>query len=83
MRTWSPYQLAIFANVATGTGHTVVNAVAGSGKTTSLEEAINHVPRGCSTLFVAFNKSIADELARRMAGKPVAVSTLHSYGLVI
>lgn len=81
MRTWSTYQLAIFNNVANGTGHTVVNAVAGSGKTTSLEEAINHVPRGCSTLFVAFNKSIAEELARRLAGKPVTVSTLHSYGL--
>jgi len=81
MRTWSPYQIAVFSNVATGTGHTVVNAVAGSGKTTTIEAAIDHIPAGCSTLFVAFNKSIAEELGRRLSGKPVAVSTLHSYGL--
>lgn len=81
MRTWSKYQLAVFENVATGTGHTVVNAVAGSGKSTTIENAVDHIPAGCSALFVAFNKSIAEELGRRMAGKPVAVSTLHSYGL--
>jgi hypothetical protein len=80
MRTWSSYQLAIFANVATGTGHTVVNAVAGSGKTTSTVEALKHVPDGCRTLFVAFNKSIAEELGRR-APRGVETSTLHSYGL--
>jgi DNA helicase II / ATP-dependent DNA helicase PcrA len=81
MRTWSTYQLAVFANVANGSGHTVVNAVAGSGKTTTIEEATNHIPRGLSTLFVAFNKSIATELGRRLQGRPVEVSTLHSYGL--
>jgi len=81
MHDWSPYQLAIFADVARGSGHTVVNAVAGSGKTTVLVEAISHVPAGLSTLFVAFNKPIAEELARRLAGKRVEVSTLHSYGL--
>jgi DNA helicase II / ATP-dependent DNA helicase PcrA len=81
MHEWSPYQLAIFDDVAHGTGHTVVNACAGSGKTTVLVEAIGHVPAGLSTLFVAFNKPIADELERRLRGKPVTVSTLHSYGL--
>lgn len=81
MPNWSPYQLAIFADVARGTGHTVVDAVAGSGKTSTIEAAVDHVPPGYSTLFVAFNKPIADELARRLAGKPVTVSTLHSYGL--
>jgi len=81
MRTWSLYQLAVFENIATGTGHTVVNACAGSGKTTTIEVGVDHVPAGLSTLFVAFNKSIATELGRRLAGKPVEVSTLHSYGL--
>jgi DNA helicase II / ATP-dependent DNA helicase PcrA len=78
--TPSAYQLAIYENVANGTGHTVVNAVAGSGKTTSLLEALKHVPRGKSCLFVAFNKSIAEELKSRAPGH-VEVSTLHSYGL--
>lgn len=80
MRTWSKYQLAIFDNVANGTGHTVVKAVAGSGKTTSVVEALSYIPVGLKTLFVAFNKSIAEELKKR-APPGVEVSTLHSYGL--
>lgn len=80
MTIWSKYQLAVFDNVANGTGHTVVNAVAGSGKTTTIVEALSHVPAGYRTLFVAFNKSIAEELKKR-APRGVEVSTLHSYGL--
>jgi len=79
-KNWSKYQLAVFENVATGTGHTVVKAVAGSGKTTTIVEALGHIPSGCRTLFVAFNKSIAEELKKR-APLGVEVSTLHSYGL--
>jgi len=59
MKNWSKYQSAVFENVANGAGHTVVNAVAGSGKTTTIEEAVKHVPAGKRTLFVAFNKGIA------------------------
>lgn len=82
MKNWSKYQLAVFENVANGTGHTVVDAVAGSGKTTTIEEAVKHVPAGKRTLFVAFNKGIATELAKRLNGAAgVEVSTLHSYGL--
>jgi len=81
MRVYSTYQLAVFDNVANGTGHTVVDAVAGSGKTTTIEAAVDHIPRGLSTAFFAFNKDIAKVLGQRLAGKPVEVSTLHSYGL--
>jgi len=81
MRNWSPYQLAVFENVASGKGHTVVNAVAGSGKTTTIVEALGHIPAGHKTLFVAFNKAIADELGKRVTARGVEVSTLHSYGL--
>ena len=49
--------------------------------TSTIEEAVNYVPPRLSTMFVAFNKSIADELTRRLAGKRVEASTLHSYGL--
>jgi len=79
-KKWSKYQKAIFENVATGTGHTVVKAVAGSGKTSSIVEAMKYIPGGLSTLFVAFNKGIAEELKKR-APRGVEVSTLHSYGL--
>ena len=80
MKNWSKYQQAVFENVATGTGNTVVKAVAGSGKTTTIVEALSHIPHGMRTLFVAFNKSIAEELKKR-APRGVEVSTLHSYGL--
>lgn len=76
---WSPMQSAVFVDVASGTGHTVVLARAGSGKTTTITEALNHVPRGCSALLVAFNKSIAEELKRRVTAC-VEISTLHSFG---
>ena len=78
--TWSTYQEAVFANIESGSGHTVVSARAGSGKTTTLMEGLKRVPRGLSVLMVAFNKSIAKELERR-APAGVEVKTLHGYGL--
>lgn len=79
-KDWSKYQQAVFDDVANGSGHTVVKAVAGSGKTTTIVEAMKYIPPGLSALFVAFNKSIAEELKTR-APRGVEVSTLHSYGL--
>ena len=82
MKNWSKYQLAVFGDVADGTGHTVVNAVAGSGKSSTLEAAADHIPAGKRSMYVAFNKPIAEDMGRRMQGKRgVEVSTLHSYGL--
>ncbi len=77
---WCDKQQAVFAAVASGEGHLMIDAVAGSGKTTTILEALKHVPVGKTCLFVAFNKSIATELARR-APPGVTVSTLHSLGL--
>lgn len=78
-RLWSIYQRAIFADVAEGEGHLFVRARAGTGKTTTIVEALRHVPAGKSSLLVAFNKSIATELERR-APQGVQVRTLHSFG---
>lgn len=77
---WSKYQKDVFANIASGEGHTVVNAVAGSGKTTTIVRSLEHVPHGAKTLFVAFNKKIAENL-KSVAPPGIEVSTLHSYGL--
>lgn len=77
---WSEYQLAIFDDVAGGAGHTVVNAVAGAGKTSTIVEAVRHVPRGLKKLFMAFGKDNAKDLEARLQGVDVEVSTLHSYG---
>lgn len=76
---WSAAQRAVFEDVAGGDGHTVVMARAGSGKTTTIVQALERVPRG-DVMLVAFNKAIAAELGER-APAGVEVRTLHSYGL--
>lgn len=78
-QTASSYQQAVYDNVARGKGHTVVQAYAGSGKSTTIVNALGLVPRGLSVVMVAFNKSIATELAGR-APRGVDVKTLHSHG---
>lgn len=78
-RNWSIYQRAIFTDVAEGTGHVLVRARAGTGKTTTIVEALRHLPAGKTALLVAFNKRIAQELEGR-APKGVQVRTLHSFG---
>jgi DNA helicase II / ATP-dependent DNA helicase PcrA len=72
-RVWSPYQEAIFDFAANGQGNAVVKAVAGSGKTTTMVEAMRRVT-GKSQIFLAFNKSIAEELKQR----GVNARTFHS-----
>ena len=51
-----------------------------SGKTSTIVEAIKHVPRSQSVIFVAFNKHIADELKRRISSPNAECKTLHSVG---
>ncbi len=79
--TWTPsvYQQAIFEDVAHGVGNTAIRARAGCGKTSSLLEALRRSPPGRSTLFLAFNSSIARELRDR-APEGVDVSTCHALG---
>jgi len=69
---WSSFQTSIFAFVETGTGNAIVEAVAGSGKSTTIIEAMKLV-KGQS-IFLAFNKAIADELKH----KGVNARTFHS-----
>ena len=78
-RNWSDFQKAIFKDIASGEGHTVVIARAGSGKTATIIEGFKYIPKGKKTLMVAFNKSIADELKQRAASY-IDVFTLHSLG---
>ncbi len=77
--TWSEKQKAIFEFVSGSNRHGVVQAVAGSGKTSTIVEALNHTDKDASVGFVAFNKRIAIELSRR-APDHVHVSTNHSLG---
>jgi len=75
----SKYQQAIFYWIANGKGSAIVEAVAGSGKTTTVVDALRVIPSGQSCIFLAFNKSIATELQNRVPAGTVA-STFHSAG---
>jgi len=75
----SQYQWSIFAFVQNGTGHGVIEAVAGSGKTTTIVTATQLTNSQAKVAFVAFNKHIADTLGDR-APVHVHASTLHSLG---
>lgn len=80
-RDWSNYQRDIFTFVAQGTGNAVIEAVAGSGKTTVIMEALNHIPPHKSILILAFNKSIEKELKTRVPkDRDVVVRTLTGHG---
>jgi DNA helicase-2/ATP-dependent DNA helicase PcrA len=77
--TPSPYQEAIFDFVRRGTGHAMIEAVAGSGKSTTLLKALELLPQTSTVAFVAFNREIARHL-RSQAPQHVKVCTLHSLG---
>ena len=80
--TPSPYQQRIYDFIESGTGNAVINAVAGSGKTTTLINLLAKVPATSRVLFLAFNKSIVEELKIKTQRFPnVEVKTLHSLGM--
>jgi superfamily I DNA/RNA helicase len=63
---WSHFQTAIFRFVAGDSRSANIVAAAGSGKTTVILESMKYL-RGCGNAsFLAFNRSIADELRARV-----------------
>lgn len=75
MKNWSKYQTAIFSFIEDEkAGNAVVEAVAGSGKSTTIVEGMNRIPAGKTAIFLAFNKVIAEELKAR----GVNARTFHS-----
>lgn len=80
-RIWSPYQQALFDfALDASAGNALVDAVAGSGKTTTIVEAAHRVEAGPNSLFVAFNKHIVEELSKKLRSSGTPASTLHSVG---
>lgn len=71
---WSSYQADIFNFIEKEDGNAIVEAVAGSGKTTTIVEGIKRIPPLATSIFLAFNKSIAEELKAR----GVNARTFHS-----
>lgn len=78
----SKYQQAIFDFISHGVGNAVINATAGSGKTSTLVNALRLINSDLSVLFIAFNKDIVTELKKKIGSdlQNVTVSTVHSIG---
>jgi DNA helicase II / ATP-dependent DNA helicase PcrA len=76
----SVYQQAIFNFVSSSLANGVVEATAGSGKTTTLVEVAHLIPEDVSTLFLAFNKTAAGQLKEKLP-EHVRSGTIHSRGL--
>jgi DNA helicase-2/ATP-dependent DNA helicase PcrA len=76
----SKYQKAIFKAVQATNDNIVIDAVAGSGKTTTIEEIPKILSPDLDVAFVAFNKHIAETLKSRVP-KNTHAMTLHSMGL--
>lgn len=81
----TPEHEAIFSAVRSSRSNLLIEAVAGSGKTTTLLELIKVLPIdpdslvSPATTFLAFNKDIAETLKARVP-RHVACSTFHSLG---
>lgn len=77
----SPYQEKIFDFITEGKGNAVVSAKAGSGKTFTIVNAMKLIPKTKKAIFIAFNKSIADELNEKLKNNSNCMAyTTHSLG---
>jgi DNA helicase-2/ATP-dependent DNA helicase PcrA len=82
--TPSKYQETIFDFIQHGVGNVVVEACAGSGKTSTLVKAISLIPEDKRILFCAFNKEIVKELQTKVGKRNnVDIKTIHSLGFSI
>lgn len=80
LETPSCFQVKVFEDIEHGSGHTVVDAVAGSGKTTTLLNGLFYIPKGKSACFCAFGSDIAEELRNKNPVPGIDIATTHSFG---
>lgn len=77
---WNDEQSRIYEEIKTLSTNLLVNARAGSGKTTTLIECLNLLPQNVKILFLAFNRTIVDELSKRINNPSIEIATFHSMG---
>jgi hypothetical protein len=78
-RRWSDEQAAIFVEAKTPNGNVVVEALAGTGKTTTIIEMFSHCPES-NILYAVFGKRNQKEAEEKIKDARVQVKTLHSLG---
>lgn len=79
----SKYQENVFEFLENGVGNLVINASAGSAKTTTLVNCMRFIPEDKRVLFVSFNKHIAEEINKRVKLKNATARTCSSVGFEI
>lgn len=80
----SKYQEKFFDFIQHGVGNAVIEAKAGAGKTKTAISSIKLIPKDQKCLFIAFNKSIADELNERLKSRSNCIArTTHSLGFLM
>lgn len=77
--SWSPEQEAIFAWARNGKGNRVVQARAGSGKTTTIKKMFEFCPED-RMLYAVFNSKNCKEAQEKITDLRVTVHSLHSLG---
>ena len=77
--TQTPQQKEFCNEVLNSSSNLLLKAVAGSGKTTTMIQAISQLPVGSGVLACAFNKKIATELEQKLPGW-VTSATLNALG---
>jgi len=75
----SKYQLDVFDAYKNTSSNLLIQAGPGSGKTTTLLEVLKFVTPDKKVIFLAFNKSIVEELKTKVSYN-IQVSTIHSLG---
>ena len=75
----SKYQEGVFDFVKNEKGNGIINAVAGSGKTTTILKSLSFIPKDKKVVFCAFNKHIADNLKSKVP-ENVWATTIHGAG---
>lgn len=78
----SIFQERIYDTFDTTMSNIIINAVAGSGKSTTIVELAKRIPADKRVVFLAFNRDIVSELKLKLKDFPhIEVKTLHSFGM--
>lgn len=80
MPNWSSYQDEIFENFQSSRGNIVVEAYAGTGKTTTIEEGVQRVSPRQRIAVMAFNRPIANILSERIKLRNAKINTISGFG---
>lgn len=76
----TPHQTAIFDHVASEAGNLIVQAVAGSGKTSTIVHAMSLLGADEDAIYLVFNKRNQTEAEERLRGTRVKAMTFNALG---